>query len=275
MPRAFSQFQSAINRVLTGRASYASLVRRSRTRASETAFGPFDIGPELLTWAMAESSHAEMLQQLVDLSRSTFGWYSRTITRSFEGPWIVERIGDLPRQRILDIGAGISPVPLLLARDGARVVTIDNHRKLCDPDTENPRKWNDWGFLDYAQFDSRITSRHADVLTADFERRAFTTVYSMSVVEHMTAEVRCAMWPRVHHWLDDAGLLLLTLDLVPGTERLWDLAEGQRVDAQDEHGDLSDVVTELEDAGFRVTKTQVLRDLKSSRTDCALLRISK
>lgn len=239
-------------------------------RHDSGALGPFDIGPDMLAWAIESSDDPSLLERLVDLSRDTFGWYSQTVTRAFEGPWIVRQLGALPGRRILDVGAGVSPLPLLLANGGADVVTVDSHSTIRDLSAD-PRQWNDWGFLDYAQVDERIESHNLNVLEADFAVAAFAAIYSMSVVEHMPVNVRQALWPRVRDWLADQGLLLLTVDLTPGTNRLWELAEGQLVDPGRDHGDLDALTVELEANGFGVTERVVVRDLPDSRTDCALL----
>src|SRR5215210_5592570 len=67
----------------------------------------------------------------------------------------------LPGQRILDIGAGISPLPVWLARRGCFVHTVDGHRiTRVLPATDD---WNGWGFLDYHELDERITSHNCPI----------------------------------------------------------------------------------------------------------------
>lgn len=256
----------------------ALIERRRLAQPSQTGAQPndshaaasFDIDADALAWAIENSEDPYLLKRLVDLSRINYGWYSQTVSRAFEGPWIAGRLGGLSERRILDIGAGVSPLPLLLANEGAKVVTVDSHAMVRDPSADR-RQWNDWGFLDYAQLDERIASHHVNILDADFARSEFAAIYSMSVVEHMPAHIRLALWGRVREWLADQGLLLLTVDLVPGTDQLWNLSEGETVDPDGLHGDLDALVRELEADSFRVTEKAVLRDLPNSRTDCALL----
>jgi len=52
-------------------------------------------------------------------------------SRVFEYPWAAERLrrvlGPIEGKKILDIGSGISPLPVYLARHGAEVTCIDTH----------------------------------------------------------------------------------------------------------------------------------------------------
>jgi len=237
-------------------------------------WGRFDIGTEQLEWALAQSPSPEVLQSLVELSRKHFGWFSRTVTRAFEGPWIIDQINQRGARRILDIGAGVSPVPIYLAERGAEVVTVDNAPVVRDPGTD-PSKWNDWGYFDYACLQPNLSSRHEDILTVPLSRRSFDCIYSQSVIEHMPSSTRKQLWKKVDDLLANEGVLLVTVDLVPDSDRLWNYNRGEEVEAAEEHGHLSTLVEEVTQVGLRLTQRQVLRQLNNSRSDCAMLRFER
>ena len=89
--------------------------------------------------------------------------------------------------------------------------------------------WNEWGYCDYSHLHVNIRSHHVDALT--FVREApFDAVYSVSVIEHMPRAHWITLLTRCRQWLVDGGRLILTLDLIPGTDLLWNYSEGREVD---------------------------------------------
>ncbi len=52
-------------------------------------------------------------------------------SRDWEYPWIVTRSGVHAGQRVLDCGAGYSPVPFLLAKRGGTVTAVDRDAVVC------------------------------------------------------------------------------------------------------------------------------------------------
>ena len=72
------------------------------------------------------------VSSLVGSQRPPQGFYpSQHWSRVFEYPWAIERLteslGSIEGKKILDIGSGISPLPVYLARHGAEVTCIDTH----------------------------------------------------------------------------------------------------------------------------------------------------
>src|SRR5690606_11557505 len=143
----------------------------------------------------------------------------------------------------LDLGAGVSPVPLALASRGWSVTTVDysdTTRTLAEAG-----KLNEWGFLDYAEADRRIRSVNQDFSRAELGPASFDLLYSVSVIEHMPAAIRRAVFDAIGRCLKPRGRLMLTLDLVPGTLRLWNRDRGKPVEDAKAHGTLDDVLAEL------------------------------
>ena len=91
------------------------------------------------------------------------------------------------------------------------------------------------------------------------------------MVEHLPAEVRRAAIARIAALLRPGGLLVLTVDLVPGSDALWPLSEGRVVDPDAPHGTRGDLEAELVAAGFALREVTLRRAIPGSRTDLALI----
>jgi len=236
--------------------------------------GIHDIGDKNLMWAMGKSDAPDLLKTLVRLSRSTFGFFTNTISRSFEYPFIVKNILEAKGKIFLDIGAGLSPLPIFLATQNADIVTVDNSSLTRDIE-QSRLDWNEWGFLDYSFFCRNILSMNENIIATNFQNEYFDGIYSVSVIEHMPAYERKQLWPRLSSWLKKSGILLLTVDLIPDTDLLWNYSSGNLVEESELHGDLPSMLNELAMAGFLIKETAFLRAIPKSRTDIALLRFSK
>jgi 2-polyprenyl-3-methyl-5-hydroxy-6-metoxy-1,4-benzoquinol methylase len=247
---------------------YRGLALVFAVKKSSASANPADIGFEGLAWGLANCPRADLLDNLVSMSRDHFTFFPKTIIRTIEYPWMASRMWNSAGQRILDLGAGVNVLPIWLADRGAEVVTVDYHPIVRDP--KDRLFWNEWGFLDFAYFDERITSHHQD-MTLFSDEQGFDVIYSISAIEHMPSITRREIIARLPGLLRPEGRLLLTLDLVPGTFELWPLSEGQVVDAPGTHGDLKAIVLELEEAGFKVFEQSIMRDIPGSRTDLVML----
>ena len=247
-----------------GRYRDVSIVLARRREA--LAPNPWDLPLHLLAAGSARWPDPHLLP-LVRLSREKLGFFTRTVSRMLEYPWIASQLGDVAGKRIVDVGAGVGPLPFYLAERGALVATVDNHPRVQTLETR--AQWNEWGFLNYGQHGERLLSFHEDASRFDFQDSDI--VYSVSVLEHVQAEIRRTIFKQTLTWLRHNGRLLLTLDLIPGTEQLWNLNEGKLVDAPEVHGDIQSIVAELTDIGFRVVQLAIERNIPESRTDIALL----
>lgn len=233
-----------------------------------------DIDAESLAWGRAHCCSAERLDQLVALSRERFGWFTKHLPRSVEYPWILDALGSVSGKRILDIGAGISPIPLALAEAGALVTTVD-HSPTSLSSIDHIRRGNEWGFLDYALLDKRVQSLNQDIASVQLSAGTFDAVYSISVIEHMPATVRRRTFDLVARCSSHSASLILTVDLVPGSEQLWNRALGQIVDPPDQHGTLDSMKEELSAVGFRTVREAVVREIPLAEVDCALLMLEQ
>jgi len=222
---------------------------------------------------LALTPHRAELQELVACGRERIGFFPAHNPRALEYPWV---LASLPAQlaglRILDVGAGVNPLPFALAQRGARVGTIDNH-----PLRRNPARreeWNEWGFLDYSQIDARIGSQHVAYEESP-DSMTFDCIYSVSVIEHLPCAVRRTWVRKFAAQLPIGGMLLLTIDLIPGTNLLWNLSEGTVVEPTDVHGEISSLVDELDAAGFAVAQASIQREIPDSRVDVGFIRATR
>jgi SAM-dependent methyltransferase len=234
-----------------------------------TAAHPRDLSPEAYALAMASGERPELLQQLVETSRRIWGVYTSHFPHTINYPWIAAKLENLiDGARILDIGAGASPLPLFLAERGAYVDTVDPHWLIRT--TAASPDWNEWGFFDYGVLHPRLTSHHCAV--ADLRpSRLFDAIYSVSVIAHLARSVREDAFRRCQNWLGPGGILLLAIDIIPSTDYLWNYSEGQEVEAPEEHGSIDDVTHQLAALGFRIDESRVVRNVPTSRTDLAFV----
>lgn len=235
---------------------------------------PNDIPAESLDRALASSPTPAMLQSLVDVSRRRFGWFTRHPSRAFEYPWVASRLGRLRAGAVVDVGAGVSPLPLFLALRGLRPITVDDSTLIRDP-AAGMDGWDEWGFLDYARLDPNIRAVNGDAADLDLPDGSCAAAYSVSVVEHMPAVTRRRLWPRLADWLAADAPLVLTVDLIPDTDRLWNRASGHEVEPTEVHGDLAELAQELALHGFDLDERVDLRGLPGMRADVALLAFVK
>jgi SAM-dependent methyltransferase len=228
-----------------------------------------DMSEEDLSAALAASDRADRLCELVDVSRTAFGFFADQFTYTISYPWVAGRLEGLPAgSRVLDFGAGVSPMPLWLADRGALVDTVDNHPIMRTlPSVED---WNAWGFFDYGQLRPNMASHHCAI--AEFTPVSrFDAVYSVCVLAHMPRATREDTLRRCHGWLRSGGRLLLTIDLIPATHFLWNRSEGREVEPLLVHGTVDELLHQLTSIGFQLNESRVLRTLPRSRTDLLLI----
>lgn len=222
-----------------------------------------DLSSEMLNKAFEEVNRPDILQYLVDVSRSNLGFYTSHFPRVFEYTWLFEQIEN-KTGAVLDIGAGVCPLPIALALNGFTVTTVDSHtkiRKLTDK-----ADWNEWGFLDYSILNSDIQSHNIDFLKFK-SKKLFDFIYSISVIEHIPKSNRLKVLKNASKLLKKGGKLLLTIDLYPNTENLWNLSEDKEVEPIEVHGNVSTFKNELKKYGFEIVQEDIQRDIPKSRTD--------
>lgn len=227
---------------------------------SNSRYGTYDIGEDRLAQALARSTDPELLSSIAALARTVFGWFNRRATRADEYVWIVHKIGSEGGKTIADIGAGVSPLPIYLARKGNRLITIDHSSQQRILGQQRQAEWNGWGFFDYSQVEIGIRSINQDANDVVIGAQSLDCLYSVSVIEHLHSEIRRILWSRIWEWLKPGGDLLLTVDLEPNTRALWNFEQGQLVEEQGAHGDCECLITELRRSGFFLVDITIERN---------------
>lgn len=229
-----------------------------------------DLPPADFNLMSAITDHPLGLRILVDTARAEIGFFPAQLPRAIEYPWVLANLpGSLDGKTVLDAGAGVNPLPLQFARRGAAVFTVDDHPVVRDPG--NRGEWNEWGFLDYSLLDKRVTSVHLGYEAWSPPVR-FDYIYSVSVIEHLPADVRRSWIGSFAAQLKDGGEVLLSVDLFAESNQLRNFSEGQVVEPEAEHGTLETVVEELTGAGFTVVECLVKRNIPKSRVDTGFIR---
>lgn len=217
----------------------------------------------------------KVLREIIQLSFDSFGWFTETKSRFYEYPYIVEHVENMQgdKKRVLEIGAGVNPLPLYFSKKGCDVITIDNHETQVDP---NKIK-SEWGFLDYSFFDKTIKSFNIDALyidkIIDEDDEKIDIVYSVSTLEHILSNKRRGIIKKIRQIIKPGGILLLTIDLIPNTELVWNYSEGKVVEDTSTHGTIEDVLLEINREDFTISDFSIVRGIW--RTDIALIKAIK
>jgi len=244
-------------------------LRIAKKSTTGETFHKSDLPTEVFNAMSSLVERKDVWIRLMDISRKCFGFFTKTSTRSIEYPWVFDQLTRLKRDaRILDIGAGISPLPIALKQSEKVVETIDSHPIIWQVNPKN--NWNEWGFLDYKNIDPKIQSFNEDV-TRFTPVAPYDAIYSISVIEHMPRSEWEKTLKLTSSWLKPEGQLILTLDLIPNTDDLWNRSEGKTVDTDSEHGTLADIHKTLSEVGYAIQDSFVKREIPYSKTDVAFL----
>ncbi|MEA2695682.1 MAG: hypothetical protein QOJ16_5069, partial [Acidobacteriota bacterium] len=200
----------------------------------------------------------------------TTGFYPRHEPRLWEYPTVADRVSAFlpPGSRIVDIGAGVNPLVPYLTSLGYQVDTVDSSplRRAWPPQPD----WNEWDFLDYSACGLAHGSWNC---TLDQLPRSstFDGAYSVSVVEHLPAADRRALFGEIRDRLQPEGVVILTVDLLRGSDALWNRNRGLEIEAAASHGTIGDLLSELSRVGFDLVEVEYLRDWGQVVVDTCLV----
>ncbi len=204
----------------------------------------------------------------------TTRFYPDHAPRLWEYPVVANLITEIlpPASRLIDVGAGVTPLAPFLTSRGYVVDTVDPSPTIRSwppqPD------WNEWYFLDYGSVGLANQSWNC-TLDKLPRRPSADGIYSISVIEHVTAAARRSLLRDISARTRPGGLVVLTIDLVPGTDELWNLNLGVEVEDPARHGCMHDVVLECAALGLELFRQEVVRDWGSSRVDIGLLALRR
>jgi SAM-dependent methyltransferase len=200
----------------------------------------------------------------------TIGFYPDHAPRLWEYPVVAGLLGDAlePQSRIIDIGAGVTPLVPYLGRAGYVVDTVDPSpvQRIWPPQPD----WNEWDFLDYAA--AGLAHRSWNCTLDQVPRdRQFDAAYSVSVIEHLCADDRRALIGEIAARVRTGGLVVFTIDLVRDGDDLWNRNRGIEVEEPSRHGTITDVVAEAEARGLELFQVDRVRNWGDSVVDIGLL----
>jgi len=221
--------------------------------------------PEKIALAAKLSTNTAALADIVETSREKLNFLPAHFPRYIEYPWVLERIRSLPGARVAaDIGAGISPLPIVLAEAGIQVDTFDASERIRN--WSDRKGWNSWGYLDYGEKFENVRSFNA-YFSADAAGAKYDVIYSVSVVEHTPKSERVKIWREAAKALAPGGRLIFTIDLVRNSTKIWNKNLGRIVEDPETHGDIAMVVQELDEAGFVQDYVEIVRGLPLAKVD--------
>ena len=221
------------------------------------------------------SPSPELLLALYQVSIRNLGFYTKTGARSFENPLVISKLlkfafyNGHQDQYIIDFGTGVSPVPILLSDLGFRVTTVDCSNRIVA--NLEKSKWNDWGFLDYSFFRPEITSVNIDFSEFDNKGVKYDFVISISVIEHITNQLRRKCLKKCADILKIGGKLIFTVDIFPNKYDIWNRRLGKEVEQVSEHGDIEVFIQELNDVKIKLVNLEIHRKLPSYGVDIATI----
>jgi hypothetical protein len=110
---------------------------------------PRDYGSETLESLIDRIPDPAALLAMRLSARKTTGFYPDHSPRLWEYPVVAQLVTEHlePGSRLLDVGAGVSPLAPFLNSRGYEVETVDSSEILRD--WSDHLEWNEWGFLDY------------------------------------------------------------------------------------------------------------------------------
>jgi hypothetical protein len=229
---------------------------------------PYDMPEAILQSATAASDRPDILRQLVAISRETFGYYANHYAHTINHVWAATRLSSLcPGARVLDIGAGLSSLPIWLASRGLQVDCVDGSPMIrTSPAAPDWLDWDEWGFFDYATLGPNLSAHHCEI-GAFNPPNTYDAIYSMGSLAAMHSTDWQWALASSRTWLNAGGILLLAVGLLRGTYSMWNFGYGVEAEPVATHGKVCDIEHHLVKSGFSVREMRLLRNVMNSRTD--------
>lgn len=231
---------------------------------------PRDFDAASLREVIAQHPNPLRLADIRTSARRTVGFYPDHAPRLWEYPVVADLVDKLaaPGASVIDVGSGVSPLAPYLAAGGYFVDTLDpSPNTRAWPPTPD---WNEWDFLDYGALGLARRSWNCTLEEVPPEHD-YDVVYSVSVIEHLPASVRRSLLSEMRNRLRTSGLLVLTVDLVRGSDDLWNRSRGVEVEDPSVHGTFQSMVAETTGSGFDVLEAGAVRGLGDVPVDIGVV----
>jgi hypothetical protein len=202
----------------------------------------------------------------------TIGFYPDHAPRLWEYPVVARLVREhLPAgSRLVDVGAGVTPLAPYLTSEGYVVDTVDPStiRRTWPPQPD----WNEWDYLDYGQ--AGLAHRSWNCTLGEVPRKVpFDGAYSVSVIEHLRAEDRRALLADIAGRVRRGGLVVLTIDLVRNGDDLWNRNRGIAVEDPGVHGTFDDIVAECAALGLELFEQERVRHWGDVEVDIGMVAL--
>ena len=158
---------------------------------------------ELTSRGLRTTSHASLTVTNLDTPVDPTHEYSNTVydMRAWEYSRIFDICGVRPGTRVLDCGGGSCPLDHYMAKIGAEVSTVDLQADLIE-NTRQVASEMGWS----------IDARVMDLTALDYEDAIFDVVISVSVLEHMSDELKVKGIKEMARVLRPGGKMGITFD---------------------------------------------------------------
>jgi hypothetical protein len=230
----------------SARLEMTSPLRAVKQTASRSPFVN-DLRVGLLVGASDQRLAVEAVRMRRISRRAFGGWVSANRNRAWEYAWVMHHVakrGKHVSRRAVDFGAGKSPVPIRLARLGFDTDVVD-------PDSEpalGRRYGNEWDYTDYSMWG--IETHKMGMEERVFAAEELGVAVSVSVIEHLPAEVRRLAIREMARVVETSGLVILTVDVFPhGSRCLWNRVVDE-IEPLDAHGTVDEVIDEAASCGL-------------------------
>jgi len=146
----------------------------------------------------------------VEQLQGPFSIQQNNTTREFEYPWAFYSAEIRAGMTALDLGGGLGGFQFVLDRAGCNVINIDPGMEAqgrgwpCDVTTM--RKLNQL-------FRTNVDLRNTTIEKAGIDDNSIDRVFSISVIEHLTAQDLANAMHHAYRCLQPGGLFILTIDL--------------------------------------------------------------
>jgi hypothetical protein len=235
---------------------------------------PRDFGLSTLEPLVTRHPDPRALLELRLHALGTTSFYPDHAPRLWEYPVVAGLIAEhlVRGSRLVDVGAGVTPLAPYLTGQGYVVETVDPSPvvRQWPPQPD----WNEWDFLDYGAAGLAHRSWNCTLEQIPTEP-PFDGAYSISVIEHLPSSIRRGLLRDISARTALGGIVVLTIDLVRGSDDLWNRNLGVVVEPLADHGAFDDVVSECAAVGLETFSKETVRDWGDTSVDIGLLALRK
>lgn len=146
---------------------------------------------------------------------------AKFILKGFEYPWILRARQWKSGEKVLDIGAAYSPLPIHIADSyGCEVWSVDDFGTASGEEfwTRNQNPHDHINANPQVKF---VMERLGDPDNSSLPEGYFDCIYSASTLEHVPAELTPAVWRHMDRLLKPGGSMLHAIDISLRTKRGW------------------------------------------------------